>query len=50
MESIRMTVKNSIAVITGGASGIGLSCAEQFLLQEAKVAPFNRRNIIDHRD
>ncbi|XP_017764140.1 PREDICTED: 15-hydroxyprostaglandin dehydrogenase [NAD(+)]-like [Eufriesea mexicana] len=31
-----MTVKNSIAVITGGASGIGLSCAEQFLLEDAK--------------
>lgn len=32
-----LEIKDSVAVITGGASGIGLSCAQYWALQGGKV-------------
>jgi meso-butanediol dehydrogenase/(S,S)-butanediol dehydrogenase/diacetyl reductase len=38
-----MRLKNKIAIITGGGSGIGLSCARIFCQEGAKVVIFGRR-------
>lgn len=36
----QMDLKNKIAIITGGESGIGLAAAEDLLQNGAKVLPF----------
>ena len=38
-----MRLKNKIAIITGGGTGIGLACTRVFCREGAKVAIFGRR-------
>lgn len=37
-----MDIKNKVAIVTGGASGLGRACVELFVAQGAKVAIFDK--------
>lgn len=37
-----MDIKNKVAIVTGGASGLGRACVEMFVAQGAKVAIFDK--------